>query len=197
MYKIKSLGLVALAILVGGVFLSAEAQKRMAPVLIDPPPIFIDPPPVVLTVLSGSYTDAVNGNQLSTGEVELNTGATYGWTCYGSTEGDLSGFLFISMNYTSDYSVQLGTSLDSVSSVTGGSWSKLIFVNGLYAGSVYGKIVSGQLIKTEGMTSINLELTADDGTGDYVGNIGTGVFEGVLDQNSKESSVTGKLVLRY
>jgi hypothetical protein len=195
MYKIKSVALLALVILFGGAFIKAEAQKgSMAP-------IFIGPPPFIEAALSGSYSVVVNANQLSAGEVEPTTGATYGWTCYGSTEGDLSGFLFVSMNYASDYPLSAEAFTRSFSSVavTGGSWSKLIFVNGVYAGSVYGKIVSGQLVrdKTQGTTSLNLELTSDEGTGDYVGSVGSGTFEGVLDQNSKVPSVSGKLVLKY
>jgi hypothetical protein len=190
MYKIKFLTLVALAILFGGFLMSAEAQKRPMP------PIYIDPPP---TALSGDYKMDVNANELSTGEVDLISGATYGWTCYGSTKGDLSGFLFISMNYTSDYSTPAEATRSGVKSVTGGSWSKLIFVDGVYAGSIHGKIVGGQLVvnKLDGTTSMNLVLTAEEGTGDYVGSRGNGTFEGVLNQNSKASGVSGQLILNY
>lgn len=193
MYKSKSLALFALAILFGGLFISAEAQKRRLP------PIYIDPPPVFGAELSGTYVIAVNANELSTGEVEPTTQATYGWTCYGVTKGDLSGFLFVSMNYSSDYSFAGDASLSGVSSVSGGSWSKLIFIDGEYAGSVFGKIVGGELVrnKLDRTAAINLQLSSDGGTGLYVGTIGNGTFAGVLDQNLKAPSVSGKLILNY
>lgn len=190
MHKTKFLVLVAVAILFGGVFISAEAQKRMSA------PVFIGPPP---TLLSGNYVMDVDANELSPGDTDSISGPTYGWTCYGTTVGDLSGFVFISMDYTSDYLTPGGATRSGVKSVIGGSWSKLIFVDGVYAGSVYGRIVGGQLVvnNIDGTTSMNLVLTAEDGTGDYVGSQGNGTFEGVLNQNSKARGVTGQLILNY
>jgi hypothetical protein len=190
MYRTKFVTVVALAILFGGVFISAEAQKRMSQ------PIFIHPSP---SALSGDYTMDVNANELSAGETDSIAGPTYGWTCYGTTEGDLSGFVFISMDYASDVLTPGSTARSGVKSVIGGSWSKLIFVDGVYAGSVHGRVVGGQLVvnNVDGTTSINLTLSAEDGTGDYDGSTGYGTFEGVLSQNTKVKSLSGQLILNY
>ena len=191
MHKIKSLAPVALALLFGGVFASATAQRRMPPQPIEPP---------VVGTLSGTYKVAVTANELSTGDIDYTTGDTYGWTCYGTTEGDLSGFMFISMNYSASQPPVggvIGEIPGGVSNVTGGSWSKLIFVDGQYAGSVYGKIVGGELVWNGRAATISLQLTADEGTGSYLGSTGSGTFEGILDQNSKRSSVSGSLILNY
>lgn len=198
MYKIRSLALVAVAILFGGVFAVAAAQMRM-------PPSPIEPPLPVGVTLSGTYSMEVSANQLSAGDIEFVTGTTYGSTFYGQTVGDVSGFMFVSMNYTSLQAppadmISEGTA-GGVSQVTGGSWSKLIFIKGEYVGSVYGRVVGGELVwsanKRGTTTNINLQLTADDGTEAYVGNAGTGTFEGMLDLSSKFSTVSGKLTLTY
>jgi hypothetical protein len=190
MYKIKFLTLVALAILFGGVSISAQAQKKMSS------PIFLGPPP---TVLSGDYRMDVNANEMSEGNSDSIAGPTYGWTCYGTTEGDLSGFLFISMDYSSDCLTPGQAARSGVKSVIGGSWSKLIFVDGVYAGSIHGRVVGGQLVvnNVDGTTSMNLTLTAEDGTGDYAGSTGYGTFQGVLAQNTRTRSVTGELILNF
>ncbi|HEV7743427.1 MAG TPA: hypothetical protein VGO56_00395 [Pyrinomonadaceae bacterium] len=190
MYKTKFLAVVVLAILFGGVFISAEAQKRMSPTF------FIDPPP---TILSGDYSMNVDANELSAGDTDSIAGPTYGWTCYGTTEGDLSGFLFISMDYASDVLTPGSADRSGVKNVIGGSWSKLIFVDGVNTGSVHGRIVGGHLVVNnfDGTTSINLTLTAEDGTGDYTGSEGYGTFAGVLSQSAKARSVTGQLILNY
>lgn len=186
MYKIKSLALVALAIFLSGVFVSAAAQKGFGPAPVDPP---------VLETLNGAYTVAVNATELSRGDVAFGTGETYGWTCYGSTEGDLSGFMFVSMNYSSPAEVGFG----SPNTVIGGSWSKLIFIKGEYAGSIYGKIVGGEVVwdGRGGTATISLQLTGDDGTGMFAGNIGSGTFEGGLNRTTSPASVSGILTLKY
>lgn len=194
MYKSKFLALVALAILLGGVFVSAQAQKKTsAPIFT--PPIFIGPPP---TTLSGDYRMDVSANETSAGTIDFSSGSTYGWTCSGTTEGDLAGFVFISMDYSSDAGVA-SESRSGVKSVISGSWSKLIFVDGAYTGSVHGKIVGGQLVvnNVDGTTSMNLALIAEDGTGDYVGSTGSGTFVGTLAQNTRSRIVTGQLILNY
>jgi len=191
MNKIKSLTLIALVILVSGIFVSAAAQKKPLPA------------EQVLPVmpLSGTYKIALTANELSIGSVELNTGETYGWTCYGTTDGDLTGYMFVSLNYSlpSPPDGESGDVAGGVSQVSAGSWSKLIFSNGQYLGSVYGKVVSGQLVWNgrDRTTSVRLNLTADDGTESFVGSTGTGTFEGVLDPNSKTSYVSGTLTLNY
>ena len=189
MYKFKPLALLALAILFSGVFSSVAAQKRMsAPPIVDEPPFF--------ETLSGIYSSSVNASELSPGDIEFATGTTYGWTSYGKTEGDLSGFLFISMNYTPPPASSRG---GGTSKITGGSWSKLIFVKGQYAGSVYGRIVDGELawLGNGAAPTISLQLTADAGTESFANNEGSGTFEGTWDQSSKVPSVSGVLTLKY
>lgn len=154
------------------------------------------------TALSGTYNVEVNANQLSTGDVEFTTGTTYGWTSYGTTEGDLSGYLFVSMNYSSPTAApadgEVGEMASGESEITGGSWSKLIFVDGQYTGSVYGKIASGKMVWNGDLTaSISLELISNDGTGIYAGSIGSGTFNGIWDQSSKLTTVSGNLILNY
>ena len=190
MNKIKSLTVVALAILIGGILSIAAGQRRMLPVPVIEPPV-IEP-------LSGSYKLQVIANDLSTGDTEFTTGATYGRTAYGTTEGALPGFVFISMNYSSPTLSPLGT---ATSIVSGGSWSKLIFINGEYTGSVYGKIVGGKVAWSENRgdltATISLQLTSDGGTELYAASYGSGSFEGILDPNSKGSTVSGTLILYY
>jgi len=165
------------------------------------PPVPVGPP--VVGILSGTYKVAVNANELSTGDIDYTTGATYGWTCYGTTEGDLSGFMFVSMDYASPQppsGSEIGEVVGGTSKVIGGSWSKLIFIKGQYVGSVYGRIVDGELVWNIGkgdLTAISLQLTADEGTGSYAGSTGSGTFEGILDQSSKVPSVSGTLILNY
>jgi hypothetical protein len=190
MYTTKVLALVALAILFGGVSIGAQAQKKMSP------PIFIGPPP---TVLTGDYTMNVNANEISAGNNDSISGPTYGWTCSGTTDGDMSGFIFISMDYASDITTPGEAARSGVKSVIGGSWSKLIFVDGVYAGSIHGRLVGGQLVVNNiaGTTSMNLTLTVEDGDGDYAGSAGYGTFEGVLAQNTRARSITGQLILNF
>jgi hypothetical protein len=194
MFKIKYFALVALAIFFGGFLSSAAAQRSMPrfPVL--------DPP--VAEALSGSYTVQVTANELSTGDIENTSGATYGWTSYGTTDGDLSGYMFISMNYSSPLvptGGEIDTSTSGVSTVISGSWSKLIFIDGQYTGSVYGRIVGGELVwNSRDLTAtISLQLTADGGTASYVDNRGSGTFAGVLDQSAKRTTASGTLNLNY
>jgi hypothetical protein len=180
MSSIKFATLATIAILLGGgVFATASAQK----VKVGPIPL-IEP-------LNGTYAMKVNANELSSGDSEYAMQETYGWTCYGKTNGDLSGFMFISMNYT--------VPEKSDSRVTGGSWSKLIFINGQYVGSVYGKIVGGTIVWSDAdlTAKMSLELSADDGTGAYLGSIGKGRFDGMLDRTGKTGTISGALTLSY
>lgn len=199
MYKIKPLALVALVILFSGVLTSVAAQRRMpAPIVDEAPAASIDEVPLPIPgMLSGTYSITVSAIELSAGDMDFATGMTYGWTSYGKTEGDLSGFMFISMNYTQ--STPPSSRGGGRSQITGGSWSKLIYIKGEYAGSVYGRIVGGELVwnETGVPANISLLLTSDAGTESFVGSAGSGNFEGQLDQSSKVPSVSGVLTLKY
>jgi hypothetical protein len=151
----------------------------------------------------------VAANELSLGDTEYAMGETYGWTCYGTSSGDLNGFVFISMNYTvPEYQAppigdQIGVSppqpLISMSKITGGSWTKLIFLRAVYLGSVHGRIGGGTIYwsTTNLSAKISMELMADGGTGSYVGSVGKGTFEGLLDHSAKGENISGVLTLSY
>jgi hypothetical protein len=66
---------------------------------------------------------------------------------------------------------------------------------------VYGKIVGGTLEWSSKDMSARmiLELTADNGTGAFVDNVGKGSFEGTLTPSQKEQGalVSGVLTLEY
>lgn len=193
MYKSKFLSLLTAAILVGGVLTSATAQRKLTSEPIQPP--------VPLPTLSGPITIDVQANELSDGETTFD-GSVYGWTCYGVTSGDLSGHIFMSINY--------GPAVPSLSGgevrqVTGGSWSKLIYSKGVYMGSIYGRISGGEMASDNSIVvtevplpvTINLELTADGGTGIYAGNVGEGSFKGQYGSEEKSANVVGTLTLNY
>jgi hypothetical protein len=196
MSRIKFSALATVTMFLLGVFASVSAQKSAIPIVPAVPP------------LNGTYSINLSANELSPGDTKFATQETYGWTCYGKTNGDLSGFMFISMNYTVPELVGKDSSSPSgnppqpifpTSKVTGGSWSKLIFTKGQYVGSVYGRIVSGELVwsTTDLNAKVHLELVADDGTGSFVRNIGKGTFEGTLDRMNKQPKVSGALTLEF
>ena len=186
------MAITAIAILMAGALASVTAQVGL--------------PPIPIGSLSGTYKMAMDANELSAGDTKFALAETYGWTCYGETSGDLNGFMFVSMNYalpnslTSVIDGKVGIS-PPLSKVTGGSWSKLIFIKGKYLGSVHGRIVGGTLewSKTDLSAKMKLELSADGGTGAFVDNVGKGTFEGALEPSQKEKGgrVTGALVLDY
>jgi hypothetical protein len=201
MNTIKFPALVGVAILVGGVFASAFAQKAITPAPVGPPTFIVDP-------LSGTYTIKVDANEVSAGDTEYAVGKTYGWTAYGTTSGDLSGYIFISLNYSlpsvgaqpSKARLSRPQPITQTSDVTGGSWSKLIFVKGRYVGSVHGRIVGGTLEwnQSDLNATLRLQLVGENGTGSFVDNTGKGTFEGTLDRtSSKVPNVTGVLTLNY
>lgn len=191
MYKFKSLALVAIAILFSGVLFGASAQKRNDTSFIEPP--------IPFDILTGDHKIEVKADKLSNGEVAFESGTTYGWTCYGVTEGDVSGYIFISMNYSEP--VVSGYGGES-RTVTGGSWSKLIFIDGQFTGSINGRILSGEIVSGEvgfeaPATTINLQMTGDGGTGAYADRVGSASFAGILNDGPKGPNVTGTLGLFY
>lgn len=191
MYKFKSLALVAVAILFSGMLFGASAQKKKAIKFIEPP--------VPFDILTGTHKIDVKADKLSIGEVPFGSGSTYGWTCYGVTEGDVSGYIFISMNYSAP---ELSWGGGESRTVTGGSWSKLIFIDGQYTGSISGLIVGGEVVSGDvtfnaPATTITLQMTGDGGTGAYEGRKGTASFDGVVTDGPKATNVTGTLGLNY
>lgn len=197
MCKMKLLAMTAIAIFVAGALTSVAAQIVKSTAI-----------PIVGTPLNGTYTIAITANELSPGVTEFALGKTYGWTAYGKTSGDLTGFIFVSMNYTlPNLKVTSGVDISPLqpilptSEITGGSWSKLIFNRGQYLGSVYGRIGGGTLTWSQSDLSatMSLVLTADNGTGSFVGNVGKGSFEGTMNPSltTKGGNVTGVLTLNY
>lgn len=185
--------LATIVIALSGVFANVSAQKT------DRPVPWVEP-------LNGTYTMRVNANELSAGDSKFELQETVGWTSYGKTDGDLSGFMFISLNYTLpkqsvDPKDGRPEPVPQTSQITGGSWSKLIFRDGQYAGSVCGRIASGEIVwsQTDLNATIHLELTSEGGTGSFVGSNGKGMFDGTLDRMGKSSVaiVAGDLILDY
>ena len=197
MNKIKFAGYITLVVLLVGMFSVATAQKKAAaPVVTAPQPLPID------FVLNGTYTMTVNASEVSAGDFDFTSGTTFGRTWSGKTEGDLQGFMFVSMNYVAPMNGGFDLIDGDVSGawvVTGGSWSKLIMVNGKYMGSVSGYVRSGQIdwnAKAH-RASLNLQLVADSGTDAFFGSSGLGTFEGMLDCTGDVPAITGYLTLNY
>ena len=186
MYRLSFLFLLTGALLIAGIPTGVQAQKSKA---IQPtPPVAQNGP------LKGNYFYVLNGLELSRGQ------STASWASYGNTAGDLNGFMFTSLNLE-----PLGSSSGSLlsenvdSQVTGGSWSKLIFVNNVYTGSLYGKVVSGSVTWVNNDTAnIQLQLTADNGTLIYAGQVAKGSFSGTLSRSgSGQGTVSGSINLSY
>lgn len=195
MNKIKSAAILALAIICAGMFATATAQKRASA------PSTPHPLPVIFG-LNGSYNVNVEAVEVSIGAVDNTSGATYGWTWSGKTNNDLAGYMFVSLNFTApDNNGEVGSDRAPAapSVITGGSWSKVIFVDGVYAGTIFGKVTGGDLVwdaKSQ-TSSVNLQLTSDQGTEAFVGATGNGTFAGVVDQTGEIPTVTGVLTLNY
>jgi len=189
-HKIKLAALISLAILFGGMFSGAAAQKRMPPILIEPP----------VGALSGIYKISVEASELSSGVTDSLDGTTYGWTWNGKTDGDLSGFIFLSLNWTPEISVNdLEVLAVRPGTINGGSWSKLIFIKGQYVGSISGTIVGGEVSWSEKyqIATVSLQMIADEGTDMFAGSVGTATFDGILDQSGKKPTLSGTLILNY
>jgi hypothetical protein len=178
--------LLTAALLLAGIPTGVQAQKSKA---IQPtPPIAQNGP------LKGNYFYVFNGLELSRGQ------STASWSSYGSTAGDLNGFMFMSLNLAPLGSSSGTTVSENVDSqVTGGTWSKLIFVNNVYTGSVYGKVLTGSVTWVNSETAnIQLQVTADNGTLIYSGLAGKGSFNGSLTRSgSGQGTVSGSINLTY
>ncbi|HSS20611.1 MAG TPA: hypothetical protein VLL54_11090 [Pyrinomonadaceae bacterium] len=194
MNKIKTVNLLTLVVLLMGAFSVASAQQRMsAPELKSRQPL----PSVV--VLSGAYNMSVDAQQVSAGEVDVTSGYTVGWTWSGQTSGDLSGFMFLSVNYAAAEVIEAGDRKPNARKVIGGSWSKLIFIDDAYVGTISGQIVAGDVVwDSKAQQSVmNLELVADAGTDLFLGTSGTGTFSGMIDVSNEVPFMSGTLNLNY
>ena len=190
MHKIKLAALISLALLFAGTFSGAAAQKRMSPILIEPP----------VGALSGIYKVSIDASELSSGVTDSLDWTTYGWTWNCKTDGDLSGFIFLSLNWTPEISVNdLEVLAVRPGTINGGSWSKLIFMKGEYAGSISGTIVGGEVNWNEKyqIATVSLQMIADEGTDTFAGSVGTATFDGILDQSGKKPTLSGTLILNY
>lgn len=198
MQRLKFAALAVVLMLGAGLSFNAQAQRKGSVTrAVMPLPIS--------GVLSGSYNSSVSATEIGAGEVNNVSNEMYGWTLQGVTNGDLSGFLFLSVNYTwPPFGFDPSVTPDSTPLVTniicGGSWSKLIFVDGVYRGSVSGKITGGTITwDDQSQTStMELTLTSDNATDDYVGSVGGGAFTGTLDRSGKfGATLVGKISLKY
>lgn len=206
MNKMKSVVFIALAVFLGGSVFGVEAQKKSLQnkavrLSVARPQPVLTVAPLPITTLTGIYNVSVDSVELSRGTIDLASGTTYGWTWSGKTDGDLSGFMFVSLNYAApETPMEVGADTTAgTSKITGGSWSKLIFSNGQYLGSVSGEIHSGDLTWNDKAQNwnVNLQLTSDRGTDAFVGSRGKGSFAGTLDQSRRIPAVSGVLTLEY
>ncbi|HEV7682405.1 MAG TPA: hypothetical protein VGO68_09815 [Pyrinomonadaceae bacterium] len=194
MNKIKSAAAIALAIFFAGIFATAAAQNAATPSIPHTLPLVFS--------LNGTYNVNVDAVEVSIGTVDDASGATYGITWSGKTNSDLSGYMFVSLNLAApESSAEVGDvrAVPHPSVVTGGSWSKVVFVDGAYVGTVFGTVTGGQLVwdaKTQ-TSSVNLQLVSDRGADAFVGATGSGTFVGVVDQSGEVPTVTGTLTLEY
>ena len=193
MYRFKFLAIAAMFVFGAGAFLSSQAQKRMT--------IDIVPPQPTVGALSGTYRTSVGATEINVGEQNEMSNETYGWTSNGVTTGDLSGHIFLSVNYTwPGFGDEIGTEPAVTNIICGGSWSQLIYVNGVYQGSVSGRILSGTITWDEKTrtSKIEMQLAADNGTDAYLGSVGTGSFSGSMDRRSQDvPAINGTLTLVY
>jgi hypothetical protein len=208
-YKNKIGVLAAAAMLLTGIVANVSAQQmKKAPVRANGAVTIV--PPLPVGTLSGDYSSIVNAIELSLGDTQYAVGQTFGWTSYGTTSGDLNGYLFMSMNYTvptglarpqlqSESVIAPPQPFYQTSKVTGGSWSKLIFVKGKYVGSVYGRIVDGDLTwdSSNSIATMKLVLVADNGTATFLGNKGKGFFQGTFDRATGAGNILGELTLSF
>lgn len=197
MNKIKSAALIGFAIFLAGMFATAAAQKRTST------PSFSKPFPIVAG-LSGTYTINLDAVEVSTGTVDIISGASYGWTWSGKTYTDLSGYMFFSLNFAApDNSTAVEAGGDRLPPqprlISGGSWSKVIFIDGVYAGTISGRVTSGQLVWSPDTrtSNVSLQLTSERGTEAFVGLQGTGTFVGVVGQVGEVTTITGVVTLEY
>ncbi|HXD34468.1 MAG TPA: hypothetical protein VN643_25335 [Pyrinomonadaceae bacterium] len=189
--RFRSLALAALILLLGGMSVNSQAQQKIA----------LDSPNRVNS-WAEQYQSEVFANEISAGTVERNN-VVYGSTFSGNTKGDLSGHLFVSVNYANDINA---VGLDKVSTfgadplvnVSGGSWSKMIYVDGNYAGSLSGSIGSGSVTwnADHTMATVELQLVCENGTESFAGITGFGTFSGTIDRVSG-GAVKGVLTLNY
>jgi hypothetical protein len=200
MYKTKLLPFAAVALLLGGISSSVAGQTRNPPTQ----------PPVSAETVNQADISNVNAIEVSPGETNYSIATTYGETYYGETSGDESGYLFISINSTLPKAATASPEspgatadqpqpIEQASEVTGGSWTRQIFLRGKYIGSVYGRIAGGTLIwsQTDLSATVNLDLLVDNGTQAFVDRTGKGRFAGALDRMSKVPTISGQLTLAY
>jgi hypothetical protein len=185
----RFLALAALILLLGGMTVSSQAQLKLtySPRLVDD--------------FGDRDNSEVVANEISAGTVERSN-VVYGWTFSGQTKGDLSGNIFMSVNYANDINaigvdnaVRENSPLNNVS---GGAWSKMIYVDGAYAGSLSGTIAGGSMNWNPEHTiaTFELQLICDNGTVNFAGVTGSGTFTGTLDR-ANGGAVTGTLTLNY
>jgi len=196
MHRIKLLAITSVMVLVAGAFLSSQAQKKMSNHRM-PPPM---PPVYVPVPLSGTYVSNLTTTEVNAGEYNEAANEMYGWAWTGTAKGDLDGYFFISMNYTwapfNDGVGEIYTPTTNI--VCGGSWSKVVFVGGVYQGTVSGRIDSGTITWDDKhqMNIIELKLTGTSGSDGYAGLVGTGSFSGTINRQA-EPIMKGELVLNY
>lgn len=208
MYKTKLLPFAIVAILIGSIISSAAGQKR-TPIPAAEPPVpaeTINPVETINPDLS-----KFSGVEVSPGETNYAVATTYGATYYGQTFGDRTGSFFVSVNYSlpgtggptareagSDTS-DMPQPIDQSSLVTGGSWTRQVFIDGKYVGSVYGRITGGTVTwsQTDLSATVDLELAVDNGTEKFLDRTGKGQFHGKLDRMSKLPIISGDLTLEY
>lgn len=190
--RLRSIALATFALLLGGMLFSTQAKHRQ---------VFAESFDTPTPALSGTYESQVDATEMSSGNSQEMTNAVYGWNSYGKTTGGLCGHVFISVNYsvTDNNDSFMTPSIVPDNVVTGGSWSKIIYVDGVYAGSISGTIVGGSLVWDENHTTaqVELQLVGTKGADNFVGLTGVGTFSGTLDRTTSDATLTGTLRMKY
>jgi hypothetical protein len=199
MQSMKFLILATMVMVLGVVSVSGQAQKRVMGKKGNPLPM--------PTSLQGKYVTEINGIQMSEGTIAVTefSGSSQfiGWNSYGQTTGDLNGHFFLSVNYTVP-TVGPGDAIGTDpplgnSQITGGSWTKLIYVDGAFMGSISGRIIGGSMAwdPRYETAKVSIEMAGETGTGLYEGNSGFGSFRGKMDRTNPTVTIAGSLTLNY
>ena len=187
----KRIMIAAAFVLLAGLFASAAAQGAA-----DLQADTIGPMPLETTV-----TMTLNSIEVSDGVVGLDPkfGETmFGYSFLGQTSGELPGSLMFSMNC-----VPAVFAPGQSNEITGGAWTLPVYMrpfrglSNVYMGSLYGTLVSGQMVwGKDGNAEVYLSFNLDGGTQTWETATGHGTFKGTLMVDEKgTTTLSGELTI--